>query len=511
VPRSTIAGRLEVGLVEHGAAFQRPRPEDRRRRIVIPALSLVLLIGPSGAGKTTFAHAHFRSTEILSSDAFRAMIADDEADQSATREAFAILHQVAEARLRRGRLTVIDATNTRREARLPLLELARRYHVPCVAVIFDYPKEVYLAHDRQRSGRHVGEAVIERQLRQLEDNRPALREEPFQRRYWIKSPEEAARAVVIRQPLPCDRRWWRGPFDIIGDIHGCFDELVELLERLGYRVAEQRTRSGDVHYQLAHPDGRRLLFVGDLVDRGPKIVPVLRLVMAACGRGRAAVVLGNHDRKLLRYLEGRAVQIAHGFEVTVEQLEGESPEFKQRVRNFLRRLPHHLVLDGGRLVVAHAGLPEEYQGRDSPAVRRIALFGVTSGEVDERGLPIRLNWAREYRGRAYVVYGHTPVTDAVWINRTLNIDTGCVFGNRLTALRYPEMEVVSVQAHHVYAVPPRRLLEPRELAEHPFLLPREELVALAERSLLNEEADSQLVSSSPTAREATESQFPSRE
>jgi len=205
------------------------------------------------------------------------------------------------------------------------------------------------------------------------------------------------------------------------------------------------------------------------------------------------------------------VQIAHGFEVTVEQLEGESPEFKQRVRNFLRRLPHHLVLDGGRLVVAHAGLPEEYQGRDSPAVRRIALFGVTSGEVDERGLPIRVNWAREYRGRAYVVYGHTPVTDAVWINRTLNIDTGCVFGNRLTALRYPEMEVVSVQAHHVYAVPPRRLLEPRELAEHQFLLPREELVALAERSLLNEEADSQLVSSSPTAREATESQFPSRE
>ncbi|MCX2725940.1 AAA family ATPase [Thermomicrobium sp. 4228-Ro] len=485
---------------------ERSVTDDRSRRIVIPALSLVLLIGPSGAGKSTFAHAHFRPTEILSSDAFRAMIADDETDQSATREAFQILHQVAEARLRRGRLTVIDATNTRRESRLPLLELARRYHVPCVAIIFDYPKEVYIAHDRQRTGRHVGEAVIERQVRQLDESRAALREEPFQRRYWLKNPQEAARAVVVRRPLQCDRRWWRGPFDIVGDVHGCFDELVELLERLGYRVAEQRTRSGEVHYQLLHPEGRRLLFVGDLVDRGPKIVPVLRLVMAACGRGRAAVVLGNHDRKLLRYLEGHTVRIAHGFEVTVEQIETESHEFKQRVRNFLLRLPHHLVLDGGRLVVAHAGLPEEYHGRDSPVVRRIALFGVTSGEVDERGLPIRVNWAREYRGRAYVVYGHTPVTDAVWINRTINLDTGCVYGNRLTALRYPEMELVSVPAHHVYAVPPRRLLEPMELAEHPVLLPREELLALAERSLLQEQGDQQLVSTAPTIPESPGSQ-----
>jgi len=461
--------------VERSETIEQSRAEERRRRIVIPALSLVLLVGPSGAGKSTFARAHFRPTEILSSDAFRAMIADDESDQTATQEAFHILHQVAEARLRRGRLTVIDATNTRREARLPLLELARRYHVPCVAIIFDFPKEVYLAHDQLRGGRHVGAEVIQRQIRQFEESRNALLEEPYQRRYWLRSPQEAARALVIRQPLPCDRRWWRGPFDIVGDVHGCFDELVELLERLGYQVAEQRSRTGDLRYHVHHPQGRRLLFVGDLVDRGPKAVPVLRLAMAACGRGRAAAVLGNHDRKLLRYLEGHAVRIAHGFEVTVEQLESESADFKNRVRNFLRRLPHHLVLDGGRLVVAHAGLPEEYQGRDSPVVRRVALFGVTSGEVDERGLPIRVNWARQYRGRAFVVYGHTPVTEAVWLNRTINIDTGCVFGNRLTALRYPEMELVSVTAHHAYAVPPRRLLTPEELIAHPLLLPREEL------------------------------------
>ncbi len=475
----------------------------RRRRIVVPALSLVLLVGPSGAGKSTFARMHFRPTEILSSDAFRAMIADDEGDQTATREAFQLLHQVAEARLRRGRLTVVDATNTRREARLPLLELARRYHVPCVAIVFDYPREVYLRHDRQRAGRHVGPDVIERQLRQLEENRSLLLEEPFQRRYWIRSPEEAATAIVVRRPLPCDRRWWHGPFDIVGDIHGCFDELVELLERLGYRVSERHLSNGERQYQLSHPEGRRVVFVGDLVDRGPKIVPVLRLVMAACGRGRAAAVMGNHDRKLLRYLEGHSVRIAHGFETTVEQLEGESAEFKARVRNFLQRLPHHLVLDEGRLVVAHAGLPEEYQGRDSPVVRRIALFGVTTGEVDERGLPIRLNWARDYRGRAIVVYGHTPVTEAVWVNRTIDIDTGPVFGNRLTALRYPELEIVSVPAHYAYAVPPRRLLTPDELLEQPLLLPREELRAVTSNDRGPQTDGARDASSRPAGEEST--------
>lgn len=401
------------------------------------------------------------------------MIADDEADQTATREAFELLHRVAEARLRRARLTVIDATNTRREAREPLIELARRYHVPCVAIIFDYPLEVYLQQNASRPGRRVERSVIERQYAQLEAHRGALLEEPFQRRYWLRSPTEAAQAVVIRRPLLCDRRSWHGPFDIIGDVHGCFDELVELLGRLGYAITERRSTRGETSFALHHPAGRRVIFVGDLVDRGPKVVPVLKLVLPAAARGRVAAVLGNHDRKLLRYLEGHPVRVAHGFEMTVAQLEAEPADFKQRVLRFLRRLPHHLVLDEGRLVVAHAGLPEEYHGRDSPVVRRIALFGVTSGEVDEHGLPIRVNWALHYRGRALVVYGHTPVTEPVWINRTLNLDTGCVFGHRLSALRYPELEIVSVAARQAYAVPSRRLLTPEDLSM-PLLLPADE-------------------------------------
>ena len=118
----------------------------------------------------------------------------------------------------------------------------------------------------------------------------------------------------------------------------------------------------------------------------------------------------------------------------------------------------HSVLDGGKLVVAHAGMKEEMQGRGSGAVRDFALYGETTGETDEFGLPIRYNWAAEYRGKATVVYGHTPVPEPEWLNRTINIDTGCVFGGKLTALRYPEKELVSVAARATYAVPARPFL-----------------------------------------------------
>ena len=111
-----------------------------------------------------------------------------------------------------------------------------------------------------------------------------------------------------------------------------------------------------------------------------------------------------------------------------------------------RRAGQPLCLDDGKLVVAHAGMKEEMQGRGSGKVRDFALYGETTGETDEFGLPVRYNWAAEYRGKAMVVYGHTPVPEPEWLNRTINIDTGCVFGGKLTALRYPEKELVSVPA-----------------------------------------------------------------
>jgi protein phosphatase len=206
------------------------------------------------------------------------------------------------------------------------------------------------------------------------------------------------------------------------------------------------------------PPGRRALFLGDLVDRGPAIPAVLRLVMGMVADGTALCIPGNHEVKLLRALNGKNVTKTHGLAQSLEQLAAEPPEFSQEVAKFIDALVGHYVLDEGRLVVAHAGLPEKLQGRASGQVRAVALYGDTSGETDDYGLPVRYPWAEEYRGQAMVVYGHTPVPEAVWVNKTICIDTGCVFGGRLTALRYPERELVSVPAHEVYYEPVRPLV-----------------------------------------------------
>jgi protein phosphatase len=200
--------------------------------------------------------------------------------------------------------------------------------------------------------------------------------------------------------------------------------------------------------------------VGDLVDRGPQIPEVLRLVMSMVTEGTAFCVPGNHDMKLMRKLKGRDVQLTHGLADSVQQLEKEPAEFKQKVIKFLDDLVSHYVFDDGALVVAHAGMKEEMQGRGSGKVRDFALYGETTGETDEYGLPVRYNWAAEYRGKAMVAYGHTPVAEPEWLNRTINIDTGCVFGGKLTALRYPERELLSVPALRTYYESAKPFLRP---------------------------------------------------
>ncbi len=195
------------------------------------------------------------------------------------------------------------------------------------------------------------------------------------------------------------------------------------------------------------------MFLGDLVDRGPDTPGVLRLVMGMVAAGTALCVPGNHEAKLLRALRGRNVQHAHGLAETLEQLAAEPEEFRAQTEQFIDGLISHYVLDAGRLVVAHAGLIERYQGRASGRVRAFCLYGQTTGETDEYGLPVRYPWAQEYRGRALVLYGHTPVPETEWVNNTMCLDTGCVFGGRLTAFNYPERTVVSVQAARVYYAP----------------------------------------------------------
>ena len=417
----------------------------------IPELSLVVLIGPSGAGKSTFARRHFQPTEVLSSDALRAWVSDDEHDQSATRDAFDILHRIAAKRLARGRLTVIDATSVKPDARKPLLELARRYHVRPVALVFQLPEEVCQERNRRRPDRQVEPFVVKVQSNDLRRSLPGLANEGFQRNVWIfRSAGEVDAVRIERQPLPPDRRFDSGPFDLIGDIHGCGDELEELLARLGYVP--------DASGTYRHPGGRKVVFLGDLVDRGPRVADVLRIAMGMVAAGSALCLPGNHDEKLLRWLKGRNVRIAHGIERSIEQIEKETPEFRDRVTAFLSSLVSHYVLDEGRLVAAHAGMKKPMQGRDTGRIRDFALYGETTGEFDEVGLPVRLDWAAEYRGSALVVYGHTPVAEPRWLNGTINIDTGCVFGGSLTALRYPERELVSVPARTAYAGTARKFL-----------------------------------------------------
>ena len=414
--------------------------------ITIPELSFIVLIGVSGSGKSTFARKHFKTTEILSSDYCRGLVSDDENSQAATKDAFEVLHFIARKRLAAGKLTVVDATNVQPESRKTLVEIAREFHCLPVAIVLDVPERV--AHDRNKSrpDRDFGPHVIRQQSQQLHRSLRGLEREGFRHVFVVKSLEEIEAVTIERQPLWNNLKREHGPFDIIGDVHGCFDELVELVGKLGY--TEQPGGA------WKHPEGRKLVFVGDLVDRGPKIPDVVRLVLESVNAGTALCVPGNHDMKFMRKIWGKDVQITHGLAESLAQFEAYESAYRGFSRiaaDFIHKLVSHYVLDDSKLVVAHAGMKESMQGRGSGAVREFALFGETTGETDEFGLPVRYNWAAEYRGSAMVVYGHTPVPEPEWLNRTINIDTGCVFGGKLTALRYPEKELVSVPAKNTYA------------------------------------------------------------
>jgi protein phosphatase len=363
--------------------------------IEVPELCLVVLIGPAGAGKTTFAAARFKPTEVVSSDLCRALVADDEDDQSATPAAFELLHLIASLRLRRRKLTVVDAVDARPRDRRPLLELAADRDCAAVAVVLDLQEDLCVERDRLRPGRTVGARVIAEQRAAVERSLSGLRDEGFAAVHVLRSPEEVDAAKVRRVPLPVNRRWERGPFDVIGDVRGRLDALVALLDRLGYPV-EQGMRGEPV--VAAHPAGRRAVFVGDLGDAA-----VARLVRDMAAAGAALAVRGDEDEELAGRLEEQDAAFVGG-------------------------LPSHLVLAGGTLVVAHAGIRAEMQGRDSPRVTAFCL----------RAEP---GWDAAYRGRAVVVHGHDLAPCPGWVGRTAGLG-----GGELAALRYPEREIVTAPA-----------------------------------------------------------------
>lgn len=381
-------------------------------QINIPELAVIVIIGKKHNEKNAFLKKYFDKEEII----------DEE-----------IVEEQLEKRLEEAKLTVIDLRDLDNNAYQEILRIAKRQHCMPVAISFN-PEGIQTDLINKKDGQEKissGDLIEE------------LEKKGFKKVYILKDLREIRKARVQRIKLANNKRKIRGPFDIIGDVHGCYDELCELLEKLGYIVNQEQ----DIVYA---PHQRKVIFLGDLVDRGPKIVKVLKLVMNMVKKGQAYCVLGNHDGKLQRKLRGSNVQVAYGLEKTVEELEREPEEFIQEVRQFLDHLVSHYVFDEGKLVVAHAGLKEKLHGRESAKIREIAMFGPTTGKVDEHGLPIRVNWSEQYKGNAMVVYGHTPQVMPRIVNNTINIDTGCVYGGRLTAFRYPEQEIVDVQAKAIY-------------------------------------------------------------
>lgn len=248
-----------------------------------------------------------------------------------------------------------------------------------------------------------------------------------------------------------DRRNEKGPFDIVGDVHGCYEELLSLLAKLGYQERNGRWQ---------HPQGRRIVFLGDLGDRGPHCLKSIGLAMELVHQGVALYVPGNHCKKLSGYLQGRKVQVKHGLEKTVEELQQLGPlereAFKQEFLAFYLNGSPYLILDRGNLVVSHAGIKEHMIGKMNKQIQSFCLYGDATGEVTPEGLPVRRDWAKEYRGKALVVYGHTPVETPEFRHNTIDIDTGCATGGQLTALRYPEREIAQVLAQRVYYVRPEQ-------------------------------------------------------
>jgi protein phosphatase len=423
----------------------------------IPEFSLVLLIGASGSGKSTFARKHFLPTEVVSSDIYRGLVSNDENAQDATGDAFELLHKTIEIRLKRRLLTVVDATNVRPEDRKKLTDIAKHWHALAVAIVIDPGEVICHARNALRPDRAFGPHVVRNQRSALRRSARFLKKDGFGHVYELESEAAVDAATITRMKLWTDKRDETGPFDIIGDVHGCADELEALLAKLGYEITRSLDSDLGTRFHVTPPARRKVIFVGDLVDRGPRVGDTLRIAMDMIESGAAFCVLGNHEAKVEKWLRSGDVKITHGLDKTICDLEAGGEAFRRRVKTFIGGLISHYIFDGGKFAVAHAGIKAEMQSRASSAIRAFCLYGETTGETDEFGLPIRYNWALDYRGDTRVIYGHTPVVDTEWLNNTLCIDTGCVFGGKLTALRYPEMELVSEPARAVHCEPIRPL------------------------------------------------------
>lgn len=431
-----------------------------------PPCGVVVLAGISGSGKSSWARAQLSGTHILSSDDLRGVLTDSQEHQDCSRDAFDMLERLAELRLKWGRTAVVDATNLKRSVRKVWLSLARKHNAPAVVVFFDTPPEVCARRQLLRD-RRVPLEVLERQARALDSLLDNLLTEGWDGiarvhtgvgvepgvplHYELLRPFQAP--AVVGLPLG-GALVQRARIDVIGDVHGCHDELLELLEELGYVDDDG----------WSHPEGRFAVYVGDLCDRGPASLAVIDTAKAMVDAGCALVILGNHDDKLRRWARGNNVKVSHGLESTVAEFaQLESAQLLRRkaeVKAFLDALPMWALCDpqqatgatfGARLAVAHAAWKPGLLGGPAGKMRSWCLYGPNTGNTVD-GLPQRIDWKPDYPASAPLcVVGHTafdgPVVER---HNTMCVDTGCVFGGALTALRWPERDVVQVPARQTY-------------------------------------------------------------
>lgn len=395
----------------------------------LDAKTLILLVGPIASGKTTL-RKKFIKAPALCADDFRELISGDAGNQEVSKGAFELLFHAAEVKMQAGFPVVVDNLNHLPNRRKPFLDLAKKYGYKTVAIVFaGIDLAVCLERNKGRE-RFVPEQIVSEKYKQFCENHPG-REEGFDEVFDAKTITEP----IVFQAESVDTHPEIKKAFVIGDVHGCFKELVDLLH----------VRETD------YPD-HVPVFAGDLVDRGPTSKNALFMAKGLVDAGKALCVQGNHDNKLYRWLKGNKVKLGNGLEDTVKEFNGKDLE---DARGFLSDLPYYLVLDGGKLVVCHAGIQDWMIGRKvDKTIRAYCLYGEPKGIDPETKLPIRVDWAAKRKATEsspMIVYGHTARPEPYRMNKTICVDTGCVFGRELTAYVYPEDKTVSVKAKEVYS------------------------------------------------------------
>ncbi|WP_339312488.1 polynucleotide kinase-phosphatase [Paenibacillus sp. FSL k6-2145] len=464
----------EISDVGRGQQDREIGTEERQREIHLPNAGIVVLVGPSNSGKSTLldrlvAESVIRRTEAVSSDQFRMLVGDDEyvdwkhrprseADviyaeyQQVSAKAFEAMEAMLATRCRLNKLTWVDATHLYPEDRERLIQVARKAHVPVIAVVLDIPEKELLERDAQREYPR-GRQRVKQQVQQFKRTLRSIREDGFDASYVLKRPDEI---TFVRTSNPLVTDMGTG-IDIIGDIHGCYDEMMELIVRLGYV-----DKDGSGLYR--HPEGRKLVSVGDVTSRGPESLQCLLFWQRHCTAELAYMIDSNHGWKIARYLDGRDVTLSHGDErVEMELLQFEqehgqetAKRVRAELRTFLLDAPSHLVFSRNgvrQVVVAHAGIRDHFIGKQSKRIQDYCRYGDVEG-TDEQGRPVRKDWYVDHNSGECIVWGHDPRPYPTIVNDTVNIDQGVVFGGMLTAWRMPEREAVSVPAKQDYAGDP---------------------------------------------------------